>query len=162
MLDWLQEILGDAYSNDMERKISDEIGKGFVSRADFNAVNERKKRLEEQLRESDKQLKMLKQMDAQGLQEKIHTLQQENEITKQEYEKRISELTFEDAVSSALSDVNSENDKAVQVLLDMDALKPTESGEIIGLKEQLDALCKNAPYLFASDKKVPVRKYRKS
>ena len=53
MLDWLQEILGDAYSNDMERKISDEIGKGFVSRADFNAVNERKKRLEEQLRESD-------------------------------------------------------------------------------------------------------------
>ena len=44
MLDWLQEILGDAYSNDMERKISDEIGKGCVSRADFNAVNERKKR----------------------------------------------------------------------------------------------------------------------
>ena len=82
MLDWLQEILGDAYSNDMERKISYEIGKYFVSRADFNAVNERKKRLEEQLRESDKQLKTLKQMDAQGLQEKIHTLQQENEITK--------------------------------------------------------------------------------
>ena len=49
----------------------------------------------------------------------------------------------------------SKNDKAVQALLDMDALKLTESGEIIGLKEQLESLQKNDPYLFESDKKVP-------
>ena len=86
MLDWLQEILGDAYSDDIEKKISHEIGKGFISRADFNAANESKKSLEEQLRERDKQLETLKQLDAEGLQEKINTLQQENETTKQEYQ----------------------------------------------------------------------------
>ena len=155
MLDWLQEILGDAYSDDIEKKISHEIGKGFISRADFNAANESKKSLEEQLRERDKQLETLKQLDAEGLQEKINTLQQENETTKQEYEKRITEIKFEHALSSALKGAKSKNDKAVQALLDMDALKLTESGEIIGLKEQLESLQKNDPYLFESDKKVP-------
>ena len=147
MLNWLQEILGDAYSDDIEKKISHEIGKGFISRADFNAANESKKSLEEQLRERDKQLETLKQLDAEG--------QQENETTKQEYEKRITEIKFEHALSSALKGAKSKNDKAVQALLDMDALKLTESGEIIGLKEQLEALQKNDPYLFESDKKVP-------
>ena len=128
---------------------------GYDTRADFNAANESKKSLEEQLRERDKQLETLKQLDAEGLQEKINTLQQENETTKQEYEKRITEIKFEHALSSALKGAKSKNDKAVQALLDMDALKLTESGEIIGLKEQLEALQKNDPYLFESDKKVP-------
>ena len=155
MLAWLKEILGDAYTDDIEKKVSDEIGKGFVSRADFNTVNESKKGLEEEIEKRDKQLETLKQLDAEGLQEKINTLQQENETTKQEYEKRITEIKFEHALSSALKGAKSKNDKAVQSLLDMDALKLTESGEIIGLKEQLEALQKNDPYLFESDKKVP-------
>lgn len=155
MLAWLKEILGDAYTDDIEKKVSDEIGKGFVSRADFNTVNESKKGLEEEIGKRDKQLETLKQLDAEGLQEKINTLQQENETTKQEYEKRITEIKFEHALSSALKGAKSKNDKAVQALLDMDALKLTESGEIIGLKEQLEALQKNDPYLFESDKKVP-------
>ena len=137
MLAWLKEILGDAYTDDIEKKVSDEIGKGFVSRADFNTVNESKKGLEEEIGKRDKQLETLKQLDAEGLQEKINTLQQENETTKQEYEKRITEIKFEHALSSALKGAKSKNDKAVQALLDMDALQ------------------KNDPYLFESDKKVP-------
>ena len=73
MLAWLKEILGDAYTDDIEKKVSDEIGKGFVSRADFNTVNESKKGLEEEIGKRDKQLETLKQLDAEGLQEKINT-----------------------------------------------------------------------------------------
>ena len=36
MLDWLKEILGDGYSEEIERKVSKKIGDLFVSRADFN------------------------------------------------------------------------------------------------------------------------------
>ncbi|MCI1965977.1 MAG: hypothetical protein LKJ17_07595 [Oscillospiraceae bacterium] len=45
MLDWLKAILGDAYTDDIDKKVSAEIGKGFVSRADFNTTNEAKKSL---------------------------------------------------------------------------------------------------------------------
>ena len=39
MLDWLKTILGDAYTEEIDKKVSEEIGKGFVARADFNALN---------------------------------------------------------------------------------------------------------------------------
>lgn len=37
MLSWLKDILGDNYTEDIEKKISQEIGKNFVSKTDFNA-----------------------------------------------------------------------------------------------------------------------------
>lgn len=46
MLDWLKKILGDTYTEDIDKKVSDEIGKQFVSRSDFNTLNETKKTLE--------------------------------------------------------------------------------------------------------------------
>ncbi len=46
MLDWLKEILGDTYTEDIDKKVSEEIGKQFVSRTDFNTLNETKKTLE--------------------------------------------------------------------------------------------------------------------
>lgn len=46
MLEWLKTILGDAYTEDIDKKVSEEIGKQFVSRSDFNTLNETKKTLE--------------------------------------------------------------------------------------------------------------------
>ena len=40
MLEWLKTILGDHYTEDIDKQISTEIGKGFVARADFNAKND--------------------------------------------------------------------------------------------------------------------------
>ena len=44
MLSWLKDILGDNYTEDTEKKISQEIGKNFVSKADFNQINTAKKK----------------------------------------------------------------------------------------------------------------------
>lgn len=38
-LEWLKPILGDTYSDELDGKISAEIGKHFVSREDFNNTN---------------------------------------------------------------------------------------------------------------------------
>lgn len=46
MLEWLKTILGDAYTEDIDRQVSEEIGRLFVSRVDFNTLNETKKTLE--------------------------------------------------------------------------------------------------------------------
>lgn len=60
MLDWLKTILGDAYTEDIDSKVSAEIGKNFVAKTDFNATNEAKKTAEAALKERDKQLETLK------------------------------------------------------------------------------------------------------
>ena len=82
MLEWLKTILGEAYTDDIDKKVSDEIGKNFVARADFNAKSEEVKNLNAQLSERDKQLEGLKKVDAEGLQQQIKTLQDENKRAK--------------------------------------------------------------------------------
>lgn len=56
MLDWLKTILGEAYSEEIDKKVSEEIGKNFVARADFNTLNTEKKALADTVKERDKQL----------------------------------------------------------------------------------------------------------
>lgn len=36
MLEWLKTVLGDAYTPEIDTAVSQEIGKGFVARTDFN------------------------------------------------------------------------------------------------------------------------------
>jgi|GEM_PF-4661215 len=45
MLEWLKNILGDGYTEDIDKRVSSEIGKAFVSKADFNVANENYKQL---------------------------------------------------------------------------------------------------------------------
>lgn len=60
MLDWLKPILGEGYSDEIDSKISAAIGQNFVSKKDFNELNETKKTLEKTVGERDKQLEKLK------------------------------------------------------------------------------------------------------
>lgn len=52
-LAFLKELLGDAYTEQLDAKISEAVGKGFVARADFNELKETKKALEAQLAEAN-------------------------------------------------------------------------------------------------------------
>lgn len=45
-LDWLKEIIGEAYTEEMDGKAASAIGTRFVSKDDFNTVNTAKKNLE--------------------------------------------------------------------------------------------------------------------
>lgn len=60
MLDWLKDILGEQYTDDIDKKVSGEIGKAFVARSDFNVANEAKKGLETQLADANKAIEGMK------------------------------------------------------------------------------------------------------
>ena len=59
-MEWLKEILGESYTEEIEKAVSAKIGKDFVSRSDFNAKNEKVKALEGQIAQRDEQLENLK------------------------------------------------------------------------------------------------------
>ena len=84
-LEWLKTILGDGYTEDIESKIAQEIGKGFVSKADFNAVKTQQKKLEDDLKTRDTQLEELKKATgtAEALTAQIAALQEQNRKDKQ-------------------------------------------------------------------------------
>ena len=67
MLEWLKTVLGDGYTEEIDKKVSAEIGKGFVSKADFNAKNEELKSVQGQLGEANKTIEGFKALDIEGI-----------------------------------------------------------------------------------------------
>ncbi len=59
-LQWLKDIIGDVYTDDMDNAAAQALGKDFVSRADFNEKAGKVKELEAQIADRDKQLEDLK------------------------------------------------------------------------------------------------------
>lgn len=156
MLSWLKEILGDSYTEDTEKKISQEIGKNFVAKADFNAKNDALKNLEAQVRERDTQLENLKKStgDADALKEQITALQNQNAADKQAYEAELARVRLDNAVEKALTAAGAKNNTAVKALLAdfLKDAKPDDSGVIRGLEAELKAMAdaEDTAFLFES------------
>jgi hypothetical protein len=147
MLEWLKTILGDSYTEDIDKKVSAEIGKEFVSRTDFNAANEEKKTMAKTIKERDGQLEELKKVDAAGLQAEIVKLQGENKTAQEAYDKQLKQIKIETALETRLLKEGAVNTKAVKALLD--PAKISLDGEnIVGLDDQLKALKESEKWAF--------------
>ena len=109
---WLKEIIGDAYTEDMDAAACQAIGKDFVARADFNAKNTRVKELEAQVGQLEeaakghaKQLEELKKSagDNEELTRKIGELEQQNKADKAAFEKERANIRLTSAVDAELT-----------------------------------------------------------
>lgn len=146
MLEWLKNILGDGYTDEVDAKVSAEIGKNFVSKADFNQVNTAKKKAEDDVKARDQQLEDLKKStgDAAALQEQITTLQNQNAEAKKTYEAELARVRLDGAVEAALTAAGAKNNTAVKALLAdfLKDAKPDDSGAVKGLAAEIDTLAK--------------------
>lgn len=158
MLEWLKTVLGDAYTPEIDTAVSQEIGKGFVARTDFNAKTAKVTELEtevKQLREGiktrDTQLSELKKSagDNAELQKQIDTLTQQNKDQKAAYDKELATVKLTAAVDAELTAAGSKNNIAVRAML-ADFLKDAkvvdgkvtskENGETITLGAKVEAM----------------------
>ena len=129
MLEWLKAILGDSYTEEIDRRISAEIGKAFVSKADFNTVNEAKKSLDRQL-------------EAAGGNDQLKS-------TILQLQSELAQLKLDSKLDAALAAAGARNVKTVRALLDLSKVKAGEDGVLQGLEEQLNAVRASDGYLFA-------------
>ena len=155
MLQFLKEILGDTYTEDIDKKIAEEIGKAFVSKTDFNSQGERLKGLETEIETRDKQLEELKTAagDTDALNQRIAELQAQNETQKAEYDTKISDMQFNALLETALTGAKAKNLKSVKANLDIDALKQSKNQES-DIKAAIDAVKAENDYLFVSDEPI--------
>lgn len=142
MLDWLKTILGEAYSEEIDKKASEEIGKNFVARSDFNTLNTEKKALADTVKTRNKQLEDLKAStgDVEALKTQIATLQTENATATKAHEAEIKRLKIDTAVELALSAAKAKNVKAAKALLDLDKAELDADGTVKGLADQIKKL----------------------
>ena len=162
MFNWLKEILGDAYTEEIDTAVSKKVGELFVSKEDFNKKNEdlkgkdnQIKELHGQIKDRDKQLNDLKKVDAEDLQKQIETLQAENKSTAKAYEAKIAAMRLDSAVESALRASGARDAISVKAHL-ADFLKDAkvaDDGTVAGLSEKIAGLkgSEATSFLFAEE-----------
>lgn len=149
----LKELLGEELYSQVEVKLGDKkitVDDGnFIPKSRFDQVNEAKKELDTQLKDRDKQLEELSKnnKDSEALFKQIKDLQALNKQTQTDYEAKIDKIQFDNVLDSALSSAKCKNNKALKSLLDIEGIKYQE-GKLEGLEGQLEALKKEASYLF--------------
>lgn len=147
MLEWLKNILGDSWTEDIDKKISAEIGKGFVAKADFNAANEAKKAAETQLAEANKTIAGYKEMDIDAIRQSAADWQSKAEQAQKDADARVAAVQFDAKLDGAISKAHGRNAKAIRALLDVDALRASKDPDK-DIGAALDALAQDSGYLF--------------
>ena len=158
MLDWLKPILGDGYTEEIDSKISAEIGKSFVARSDFNEVSTAKKKLEDDIKARDAQLEALSKSQGatDDLKAEITNLQEQNKTDKANYEAEVAKIRMENAVEKALSAAGAKNVTAVKALLAefLTDAKLADDGTVKGLEAEIKGLAEgeSTAFLFEAPK----------
>lgn len=161
-MQWMKDILGDVYTEEMDGKVCQAIGERFVSRDDFNAKNSKVKELEtkvaqldEGVKTRDKQLEELKKStgDNAELKQQIENLTAQNKREKEAHEKALAEVKLMAAVDAELTAAGSKNNIAVRAVL-ADYLKDASivdgkvttkvNGETQTLAAKIDTMKKDA------------------
>ena len=163
MLEWLKTILGDRYTYEIDQKVSAEIGKGFVSKTDFNAAKAELKTARETITERDTQLETLKKStgDVDALKNQIIQLQKDNKNAEAAHAAEMTRLRIDTAVEQALTAAGARNNTAVKALMTdfLKGAKLGEDGTVAGLSDAVTKLSEDAgtAFLFGgkSDKPLP-------
>ena len=172
-LQWLKDILGDVYTDELDARACAALGERFVARADFNDKNTKLKEAETQVAQlteavktRDTQLEELKVSvgDNDELKKQIEELTQKNKDDRAAHEKELAAVRLMAAVDAELTAAGAKNNIAVKaVLADYLAAAKLEDGKItakvggesITLAAKIDALKKDAAtdFLFGASAK---------
>lgn len=157
----LQDILGadlfkqlpeDKQKEYKDKDLEDVSNGAYIPRARFDQINEQAREYKKQVGERDTQLSKLKDeyKDVEGLKDKVAKLEADNTKQKTDYEAKLNQITFDNAVGAALNAYNVKDAKLIKGLLQSDKLK-VDGDSVIGLKEQMEEIKKNYEYLFEKE-----------
>lgn len=153
----LKEMLGEElYSQVMEKagdnKIAIVSDGNWFPKEKFDEVNNNAKELKKQLKDRDSQLEDLKTKAAgnEDFKNTIEQLQNDNKKIKEDYEAKLTQQSFDFALKDALSGAKAKNPKAVEALLNKEAIK-LDGEKLLGLDEQLKAIKESDSYLFEAE-----------
>lgn len=139
MLDWLKAILGDHYTEEIDKQVSAEIGKGFVAKADFNTKNEDLKTANETIRTLQETVKKFDGVDVEGLKGQIKSMEREYALKEQAAGLKFSS---ESAKKAFLADL------AAKEL-------PIQEGKVLGFDDYVKAYKESDPGAFLSEQTPP-------
>ena len=155
-MEWLRKLI-EKHTKDvildveaLNKEIAIEFPKNAVPKEQYNTLAETKTKLENDIKDRDKQLEDLKKVDAAGLQAEIEKLQGENKTAKEKYEAELKDITLTNAVKLSIAG-KVHDESIVTSLVDKSKLIIGDDGKIVGLDEQIASLKEGKAFLFKED-----------
>ena len=159
----LKELLGEELFEQVNEKLDDDtkliVNDGnYIPKEKFDEKSEKVAALEKQISQRDEQIEQLKEDTnaSDELKSKIEELQEKNEKTKTELQKKLEQQKLDSEIDKALLKRKARNPKAVKALLEMDKVEVTDEG-VNGLDEQLESLEESDDYLFEKEENKPTK-----
>jgi chromosome segregation ATPase len=159
----LKELLGEELFKQVNEKLNEGqkliVNDGnYIPKEKFDEKTEKVAALEKQISQRDEQIEQLKEDTnaSDELKSKIEELQEKNEKTKTELQKKLEQQKLDSEIDKALLKRKARNPKAVKALLEMDKVEVTDEG-VNGLDEQLESLEESDDYLFEKEENKPTK-----
>lgn len=111
--------------------------------------------LKTQLTEASAAIEGFKKLDVDGIKAAADEWKTKAEQAEAARVAEVNRLKFDHALDGALTGAKAKSAKAVKALLNMDDLKLSDDGKIIGLDDQLKTVKEQNDYLFESDTPTP-------
>lgn len=160
MLEWLKGILGDAYTEEIDKAVAAEIGKAFVAKADFDAKNTELKTARAQLAEAGKTIESL-QADGKDI-ETVRKEAAEYKARAEQAEKdaaaQLEDYKFNSWFDGMAAKYKGRNADVIRTLAGKDklaALRTSKNREEDG-KALFEDLLKNSAYAFDTTPPPPL------
>lgn len=154
MLEWLKEILGESYTEEIDKKVSGEIGRAFVAKADFDGKNTELKAARAQLAEANRTIEGFKALDVDGVRRQAEEWKKKAEQAKQDAADQVAAVQFDARLDTAITKARGRSTKAIRALLDLDALRASRDQDR-DIGAALEQLAKDSGYLFDTDAVPP-------
>lgn len=137
---------GEAFEEKLNKLLPD----SWIPKHVYNEDNEKKKMVEKQLSDVNKQLEDLKSKASLSVEQKkqIEELTASHAKEKAEWENTLKATKQGHSLDNALASFKAKNTKAVKALLNQSKLTFADDGKIVGLEEQIKDLQKSDSYLF--------------
>lgn len=149
-----EELKALGLTDEQIEKVSEDYGKNYVTKLQFNKKNDVLKQAEESLEAMQSDMDALKKTNADNaeLTKQIDEMKAAQVKRDEEYTAQIHKMEVDGIVERTLMTFKAKNGKAVRALLDLEDVK-LKDGTIKGLDDQLTKLKESDPYLFESESK---------
>ena len=132
-LEFAKELLGDAYTGELEEKLEAKINELYAPKADLDAANEAIGKFEG--------------LDAEQVKAQIADYKQRAEAAEKDRDEKLAAAAFDAKIDKALSDAKAHNPKLARGALDLDALR-TSKNQDADIAAAIAAVQKSDAYLF--------------
>lgn len=153
-LDFAKELLGNAYTEELEQKLEAKISEGYAPKAEVETAAQKAATLEEQLRAANETIGKFDGLDPEKITQEVNGYKQRAEAAEKDRDEKLAESAFSAKLQAAARRAKAKNPELAIGTLDLDTLRKSKNQDA-DITAAFEARAKSDGYLFGAAEPEP-------